>query len=226
MKRFGAWEVLFKPLRMTFAPMIIPALQAESFRFKGREYSCLYAKYNTTWIGERMVEIPIIRDVVANQPPETVLEVGNVLSHYAPIRHCVVDKFEAAPGVINSDILEFNPSQTFGLIVSISTFEHIGFDDDAPGSSGEKILKAINHCQRLLSPTGHLIITFPTGYNPDLDRLLSGGQLATSSVSCLKRIGKRKWIECSLGDAMNHPYKSVYPYGNSLVVAQFAALSD
>lgn len=226
MKRFGALEVLFKPLRMALAPIIIPTLRPESFRFNGKEFSCLYAQYNMTWIGERMVEIPIIQAAVANRPPETVLEVGNVLSHYSPVRHCVVDKFETAPGVTNSDILEFNPARKFDLIVSISTFEHIGFDDDAPNSSGDKIMEAITHCRRLLNPTGRLVITFPTGYNPDLDRLLSGGQLGAKSAGCLKRVGKRRWLECSPEDAMNHPYKSVYPYGNSLVVAEFAALPE
>ncbi len=225
-KRFGAWEVLFKPLRMIFAPLIIPALRAERFRFKDKEFSCLYARYNMTWIGERMVEIPIIQNEVAGREPEKVLEVGNVLSHYFSVRHRIVDKFETAHGVTNSDILDFSPAAKFDLIVSISTFEHIGFDDDAPSSSSEKILGAIKHCRGLLTPGGRLIITFPTGYNPDLDQLLSEGQLGASAVNCLKRNGKRRWMECSIEDAMKHPYKSVYPYANSLVIAEFSGSPD
>jgi hypothetical protein len=40
-----------------------------------------------------------------------VLEVGNVLSHYFPVHHDVLDKYEKAKGVINEDVVEFSPAK-------------------------------------------------------------------------------------------------------------------
>jgi SAM-dependent methyltransferase len=168
-KRFGAREVFLKPLRLILADWIVPRLTPTQFQFRGQRYSTFFARYNMTWVGERMVEIPIGRAIVARNAPDRVLEIGNVLSHYGPTSHAIVDKYEKAPNVINSDILSYSPKNQFDLIISISTFEHIGFDDDNDGSSGEKIASAIRHCRSLLSKTGRLIITFPTGYNPELD---------------------------------------------------------
>lgn len=223
-KRFGLLEVVLKPLRLVFAPAIIPCLALRTFGFQGKEFRCFYARYNMTWAGERMVEIPVIKDTVDAHLPESVLEVGNVLSHYFPIKHRVVDKFERGSRVINSDILDYSPDQKFELIVSISTFEHIGFDDDSSGSSGQKIAAAIRHCRSLLSPKGRLIVTLPTGYNPDLDQLLEQGRLEAVRMDCLCRVGRRTWRQCDLSEALRHPYRSAFPYANGVVFAEFSAL--
>lgn len=222
-KRFGASEIVWKPLRLLFSPVVIPFLKRQEFCFAGQTLNCFYARYNMTWVGERMVEIPIIQALLGHAPGAQILEVGNVLSHYLPINHEVVDKFEVAPGVTNIDIIQFRPSRRFDLIISISTFEHIGFDDDGACSSGEKILEAIDHCRSLLVHSGRLVITVPTGYNPELDNLLRTGRLGASNVRCLFRTGMRSWTECSLEEALTHPYRSVFPYGNALVVAEFAS---
>lgn len=58
-----------------------------------------------------------------------MLEVGNVLSHYFPIHHDIVDKYEVCPGVINQDIADFLPQEKYDLILSISTVEHVGWDE-------------------------------------------------------------------------------------------------
>jgi SAM-dependent methyltransferase len=222
-RRFGAGEVVLKPLRLLFAPVILPGLRPERFTFRGRAYGCFYARYNMTWVGERMVEIPIGQALLQSAAGGRILEVGNVLSHYFPAQHAIVDKFERGPGVLNLDILAYQPPERFDLIVSISTFEHIGFDDDTPSSSGEKILQAIAHCRRLLSPAGRLILTFPTGYNPELDDLLRTGQIGAQRLDCLLRVAPRKWEECDLATALAHPYRTRFPYGNALVVAEFNA---
>ena len=222
-RRFGAGEVFLKPLRLVFAPLILPCLHREQFSFRSQTHDCYYARYNMTWAGERMVEIPLGRALLEAHAGRRVLEVGNVLSHYFPARHEIVDKFERGPGVRNVDILEFAPPLRYDLILSISTFEHIGFDDDTPSSSGEKILAAIAHCRRLLAPDGRLVLTFPTGYNPDLDELLRAGKLGASRSDCLLRVARRRWQECDLPTALRHPYRSRFPYGNALVVAEFTS---
>ena len=223
-RRFGASEVLLKPLRLAFAPWIVPRLEPKSFSFRGKQFRCFYSQYNMTWAGERMVEIPIGKDLV-EKAQGRVLEVGNVLSHYFPTGYEIVDKFERGPGVLNTDILHFTPDHRYALILSISTFEHIGFDDDTPTSSGDKILEAIAHCRSLLAPEGRLVLTFPTGYNPDLDQLLESGRIGAGRLDCLLRVGRREWVECNISTALKHPYRSRYPYGNALVVAEFNSLS-
>lgn len=220
-KRFGASEVFFKPVRLALAPWIIPRLRPREFTFRGQTFPCFYAPYNMTWIGERMIEIPIIRAVIVQYSGRRVLEVGNVLSHYSPVAHEIIDKYETGHGVINVDVTQFRPPHRYDLIISISTFEHIGFDDASDSSSGGKILEAIRHCRGLLAPAGRLIITVPTGYNPELDELLSSGRLGAVRYDCLRRVQKRDWESCTLEEALNRPYRSVYPYANALVVAEF-----
>ena len=101
-----------------------------TFQFRGKNYSYFYDLYEQTWRTERLVEIPIVWEVVkASQINNNrILEVGNVLSHRYPIGHDVVDKYEVIGSVINQDIVEFNPSKRYDLIVSISTMEHVGWD--------------------------------------------------------------------------------------------------
>ena len=58
--------------------------------------------------------------------------------------------------VINEDIVDFSPSKNYDLIVSISTMEHVGWDEypnDPP-----KILKGLRNLTRLLSPRGSLLL--------------------------------------------------------------------
>ncbi|MBH0190215.1 MAG: hypothetical protein HP492_00290, partial [Nitrospira sp.] len=115
----------FRSLKMTLTRCV----RTKTFRFGGREYDYLYHPYNRTWKNERGVEIPIFRELLLQHEGKRVLEVGNVLSHYFPIQHDVVDKYEVSPGVINKDIVGFLPQQTYHLIVSISTLEHVGWDE-------------------------------------------------------------------------------------------------
>jgi hypothetical protein len=221
-KRFGLSELFLKPLRLTFAPWILPRLAPAAFQFRGREFGCHYARYNMTWAGERMVEIPIARQFLADAGSGPILEVGNVLSHYGPVPHEILDKFEKGEGVINADIIDFHPSQKYRLILSISTFEHIGFDDESQHGSGAKILAATQHCQSLLAPDGRLVLTVPVGYNPDLDRLIQSNTWQARQVTFLWRREGRHWVECDWDTAIAHPYKSHFPYANAIAIAEFA----
>ena len=67
---------------------------------------------------ERTVELPIAFEFI--KTGRNVLEVGNVLHHYALqlMGRDIVDKYEKERGVINTDILEFNSNpiaNTIGL---------------------------------------------------------------------------------------------------------------
>lgn len=222
-RRFGAREVFLKPLRTAFAPAIIPRLTRKKFRFQGAELEVFYHAYNMTWASERGVEVPIARHFLAKHDPAQTLEVGNVLSHYAPVQHTVLDKFERGANVINEDILTYRPGRQFDLILSISTFEHIGFDDEAEGSSAEKILAALDACKALLTPTGKLVITIPINYNPELDELIRAGELPPSTRTFLLRTGATDWREASQEEALRARYKTPFPYANAIMVAEFTS---
>jgi hypothetical protein len=176
-----------------------------------------------TWASERCVEVPIGRWWASRFSPDAVLEVGNVLSHYGPVQHQILDKFEKGPGVINEDILAFKPSAKYQLIFSISTFEHIGFDDEGEGSSGEKILGAIDACRSLLQVGGTLVITIPINYNPELDGLIARDKLPPNNRTFLLRRGYTDWIETDQASAIKARYKTPFPYANAIMVAEFSS---
>jgi len=222
-ERFGAGELVLKPVRMLLAPLIIPTLPKKTFHFRGEEHPYLLHAYNMTWASERCVEVPIARSYVKQKGADKVLEVGNVLSHYGPVQHDILDKFEQGPRVINEDIVQFRPKKKFELVISVSTFEHIGYDDEAEGSSAGKIQAAINACRNLLEPGGSLVITVPIGYNPELDGMLRSDVLESARETFLKKFGKLDWRECSKDEALACKYKEPFPYANAIAVVEFRA---
>lgn len=160
------------------------------FTFNGEEYVYMATRYNTTWLNERAVEIPIAKKLVDDAVAHglRVLEVGNVLQHYGDYKHTVVDKYEQAEGVLNTDIVEYSPDEKFDLIVSISTIEHVGWDE-TPREPG-KVLRALEHLRSLMAPGGRMLITFPPGYNSFLDGQLRDGKLKFDEMTTFQ---KRKW---------------------------------
>ncbi len=221
-RRFGWKELLFKPLRTLFAPWILRRLPRRQFQFRDHTLDYFYHPYNATWAGERIIEVSIAKSYLDAWAGKRILEVGNVMSHYFPIQHEIVDKFEPGPNILNEDILRFNPSHTYDLILSISTFEHIGFDDDS-GSENSKIEEALQKCRSMLKPEGLLIITVPLGYNPDLDRLIRENRLNAVQKYYFVRTGATEWLACDQATAFQHPYKSRFPYANSLLIAEFSS---
>lgn len=224
-KRFGCKELVYKPLRMIFAARILRRLPAKVFRYKDLTLNCFYHSYNMTWACERCVEVPIMLHHIASAQGQAVLEIGNVLSHYRAVSHQILDKFETGVGVINHDIIGFNPGQKYDLIVSISTFEHIGFDDDEYDERGEKILAAIESCRSLLSRGGRFFMSVPAGYNPALDRLIINHRLGEKEAIFIKRVARLDWQTVGRDEAMQCRFGHPYPYANAVMIAEFSSLS-
>jgi len=188
-----------------------------TFVFQGREYRYFHHHYNATWKNERAVEIPIVRRVLEDTGKARILEVGNVLSHYLRTRHDVVDKYEPGADVLNVDIVDFRPREPYDLIVSVSTLEHVGWDDEDPDP--EKIPRAIEHLRSLLAPGGRAILTVPLGYNPHLDERFEAGTLGVDRVHCLLRVAAREWREVPRAALGAPAYGEPFPGANGLVVA-------
>lgn len=190
----------------------------ESFSFNGQKYSYFYALYNFTYFGERCVEIPIIWKFL-RKSKGNILEIGNVLSHYFPITHDVIDKYEKATNVINEDIVNFNSKKNYDLIVSISTLEHVGWDEKV--KDPQKIIRAIAKIKTLLSKKGFAVITLPIGYNPYLDKILVSQRTKIfSKLYCLKRVSKNNtWKQVDFRQIQNTKFNSPYPFANAILIA-------
>jgi SAM-dependent methyltransferase len=193
----------------------------KTFSINGRTYRYFLHYYNNTWGNERAVEVPFVWDIVkkAKEEEKKVLEIGNVLSNYFSIGHDVIDKYEKSnyPRLLNVDFNDFNPSEKYDLIVSISTFEHIGKID--PPEFRGKVVDAVRHARKLLAPGGTAVITVPAGYNEFLDRAIKDGRISFSKTVCMERHQKRnEWKETTLETALGKPYIRPFPGATGLII--------
>lgn len=178
-------------------PYIVKKRKKEIFYVDGKLYYMFAHKYNTAWANERGVEVSYIRDLLKNYDSDSILEIGNVISHYFPVDWDVVDKYEKGLNVINEDIIDFHPSKRYDLIFSISTFEHIGYDEEKIDS--EKILKVLNHLRNLLKPNGRIVFTGITEYNRYFKSHISHGNFGCDKefyMLCVVNTKlNQKWVQ-------------------------------
>jgi len=194
-------------------------IKRQKFILNGKVYQNFIHLYNNTFNNERCIEISAVRGLVEleiNGSSKTILEVGNVLSHYFPFQHDVVDKYEKMTKVINEDIIEFKPQKRYDVIISISTFEHIGFDDEVIDT--QKSVIAYNHLKELLNQNGTIVITMPIGYNPNILLLLEERKFDFTEIFYLKRISRMKWIESTYDEVKEYQYNYPYKNGNAIVI--------
>ncbi len=188
-----------------------------TFVFGRKRYRYFCHPYNFTHKNERAVEVPIVVEIVQRCEGKRILEIGNCLSHYIPVRHEVVDKYEAATGVINQDVIDFAPGRTYDLIVSISTLEHVGFDKHP--QEPDKPLRAIWRLTQLLRPGGMLVATILLGVNPSLDRMLECGKLRFTRRYCFKRlVPSHVWKEIAWEEIRGARYGHEYLSALGLVI--------
>jgi SAM-dependent methyltransferase len=187
------------------------------FRFEGDAYPYLYDRRHPSWISERAVEIPIARQLVRRHAGDRILEVGNVLGLYGPRDHTVADKYEQAPGVLNVDALDLRDERGYDLIVSISTIEHIGWDEHPRNPDRARL--AIEHLPTLLAPGGTFMFTVPIGYNQHLDETLAAGEVPRTRLGALLRDGRStRWREVSPEDAWAVSYDDLFYAASAVVV--------
>jgi hypothetical protein len=190
-----------------------------TFELDGREYTYLHHRYHYTWLNERAVEVALARRVLAGHDPQDVLEVGNVLPHYLDTRHAVVDKYERAAGVHNADVVDLSPGREYGLIVSVSTLEHVGLDEDVrdPG----KPVRAIRRLVELLAPGGTLWLTVPVGYNRELDDRLRDGAVAFDRLAALRRDPHRnRWRQVPVEQVWDAAYDRLLYTAHGLLIGE------
>lgn len=191
-----------------------------TFELDGVRHRYAIHPANRTWTNERSVELPIALHALRHARGGSVLEVGNVLGHYGARGHLVVDKYEAGPGVVNADVLDVEDPAGFDLILSISTIEHVGWDEQP--RAPERALRAIEHLAGLLRPGGELLVTLPVGYNPHLDRQLAAGDLGPGAeLLALRRQGRAtRWRQVPPEDVWDAPYLPLFFGATGVVVVR------
>ncbi len=212
---------IYSPVRYiitVFSSIIIFFKPKRFFFFQGNKLPYFYNRYNTTWNNERTIEVPIIMNYIKNSPNKRILEFGAVLPHYCPVKWDILDKYEKGKRIINEDIIDFKPQKKYDLIVSISTLEHVGFDEEVKDPA--KIIKAIKNLRKnCLNSHGKAIITMPLGYNPNMDNLLFSNKLNFDEKIFLKRINKKnEWREISEEVAKESKYNFPFNAANCIVI--------
>lgn len=188
-----------------------------TFSFQGKMYHYFWDEHCTTGINERIVEIPIIWEIVKKYQGNNILEVGNVLSHYFSVDYDILDKYEVADGVKNLDVVDFQSSKKYDLIISISTLEHVGWDETP--REPKKVLHAIDKLKKNLTQKGKMVFTIPIGYNPDLDGLLREDKIPFTRRYSLKRISRdNKWIEVDWENIRDAKFGYPFHCANGLIV--------
>lgn len=165
-------------------------------------------EYNTTRLNERAVEIPIARSFISGGDG---LEVGNVLGHYQPGTHRVVDKYE---GPEHIDVFDIDGS--YDWIVAISTLEHVRWDEEPKTSDGST--KALYHLLGLLKPEGRMLVTVPFGWQPYFDHDILAGVFHPDRECSFVRDGNG-WVQT---EVQHRPYAATTQWAESIWVAEFS----
>lgn len=203
-------------------PCQVALWRRRRFLFDGYRIPYHIAVYNPTWRSGRMVEIAIANHFLERHGDGRGIEIGNVLSYYQPVSHKVLDKYERAPDVLNIDVLDLQ-SPPLDWIVSISTLEHVGWDEE-PQEPG-KVIAAIRHLRGQLAPGGKMLVTVPRAHNPYLDEGIASGALGTTREFFMtRRTARGEWYVRAREEALSMPARHD-GIADDVWVAEFGALT-
>ena len=196
-----------------------------TFDYFGEELRYAYHLYNLTYLHERKVELAVAWHWMKRNTRGVGLEVGNVLGHYRPVTHRVVDKFERRAwyqtniSVDNVDLFDLTPKRdAVDWLVSISTIEHVGTDFP----SNHTGLEALNHLRSLLKPGGRMLVTFPTGINPSLDEAVANETTGATRCATFVKHGKEMWTRPET--PVIQPYGEVDEWAGAVFIGEFGPL--
>ena len=137
----------------------------------------------------------------------------------------MVDKYERALRVINQDVISFNRRIKFELVVDISAFAHVGWDERP--SDPMKPCLALEHIKSfLLLPRGEMHFIVPIGGNPHIDNAINEDPTwLADSMSYLGRLNFKSECDEALKSAYGefnsdsgsfppYPFANAIAYGN------------
>lgn len=212
------YHTVLRPLYYLLGVYRVYLEKPGTFEFRGRRYPYFHHWHGMTYLIERIVEVPIIQERVQAHQGQRILEIGNCLSFFSPRRHDVIDKYDTQDGVMHVDIVDFEPSAPYDLIVSISTIEHVGWDE--PEKDPDKTRVALENMIRCLAPNGEMVVTWALGYNPHIDRLFREGRLRFSETRFMKRVThySNRWQEVGWDDVKDARYGAPFRSGNAILI--------
>lgn len=217
-ERDGVFAAIAMIMRMGMKVLMTPwyamTFGKQTFRFRGKDYPYCCHWYNTTFDNERAIEVAIAEDLLRSARGRT-LEVGNVLSHYIGGRWDILDKYEKGRGVINEDIVDFQPAEKYDLIISVSTLEHVGFDEKLRDPA--KFTAAVRKLQSILAPGGRIFFTIPVGYNPDAVATLESQPLVAKKYY-FEHVAQDRWEEVSRERGLSRQFASPFSFANALII--------
>jgi len=177
-----------------------------------------------SWANERCVEVAVGLNFLKRYNPVDVLEVGNVIGMYQGVKHDVLDLYDTSIGVINEDVVSFDNSKKYKLIFSLSTLEHVGFDETPSKMlcSPDKPVKAVCNLKHLLTDDGLLLVTMPLGYRVGLDDQIFGNVFGFDDCFFMRRISwSNRWVEIPQGDAVGICFDDPFPKANGLFIGRY-----
>lgn len=212
---FAAVGMMLKlAAQVCLTPYYRATLGKRTFRFQGKDHRYFCHWYNTTFDNERMIEIALAIDLLQANEGKHILEVGNVLSHYTDVPRDVLDKYEKGEGVIHEDIADYQPDMKYDLVISISTMEHVGFDEDP--KDPDKFMRAMRNIETMLAPGGRIFISIPVAYNPDAVQALCNAKDKYALVF-FDRTAKTEWKECTMEEALRKDFGKPYTFANAMI---------
>ena len=221
---FAVLEKLFNVLIRVSADLIknlyFKITPSGTFHFNGNKLKYFQHTHNLAYQNERKVEIPIAAWFLCSQNRDAkVLEVGNVLGNYGfRERRDVLDKYDSSPGVINQDVVDFSPKEKYDAIVSVSTLEHVGWDeaDRDPGKIPEAIRNLRDNC---MLPGGTMLVTLPLGYNTYFDEYIKSGGSIFSEQYFLKRVStNNKWEQVKYTEVSSSKFGEPFNNANAMFI--------
>jgi hypothetical protein len=214
MERIQQLEEQMQALRMS-------TLAERRFQFDGVSHPYHVARGNRTWDNERAVEVPIVwSELQRRGHSRGVIEVGNVLGHYFPIEHPVLDRYERSETVTwNEDVVTFQPPFAPELVISISTLEHVGHSEKPPDRA--KFGLALEAILGWLAPGGRLLFTVPIGYNPAVRDYLDAPHAARTSLRCMRRATlDNLWEQADYAEVRDFRYNRPLPCANAIAIVE------
>lgn len=188
----------------------------ERFELLGHELPYTLTRYNSSFRNERR-EVSVARWFLNQGAVGRMLEVGNVLGHYGIEGHDVLDRYETIRGVINEDIVEFAPVEPYDTIVSISTLEHVGWDETS--RVPERSIAAFDNLEALTNQQGRILVTIPIGYNARLDAAIESRRVSMPVQTMLRRTdGDNHWVETSFEEGLKCRYDTPFNNANAVYV--------
>ena len=173
-----------------------------------------------SWRNERCAEIGLGRHVLESRDPSRVIELGNVLPLAGFGGHTVIDKYERGDGVVNVDILDYVPPRRFDLAISISTLEHVGWDED-PRDPG----KAAVALQRFAELADDLLVTVPVAYHPAFEDAFVEGPFDRVEL-LVKTARDARWAPRPLAERSRIRYSAPYANANGILVGSRGLVPD